>query len=898
MDYKDTLLLPKTEFPMRGNLGVKEVEIQQFWKDIDLYNKVLLKNENNKEFFFHDGPPYANGSIHIGHALNKILKDIVVRYKTMQGFYTPFIPGWDTHGLPIENAVSKKGVDRKKISATEFIQKCKEYALEQVETQKGQMKRLGIMADFDHPYITLTPDYEARQIRVFKECVKKNYIYRGLKPVYWSYSSESALAEAEVEYENVDSKSIYFTFIIKDSKDQDLIGANLLVWTTTPWTLPANLAVSANPDIVYVLILEDNKKYVLSKNLLPGLKEKLELKQAKILKEFKGVELENTQYIHCLYEDKILPVILGDHVLDTDGTGLVHTAPGHGMDDYKVGLKYNLEILSPINEKGVLTEEAGIFKGLFYEDANDEIVKFLKEKDQLIKLDIINHSYPHDWRTGKPIIFRSTPQWFFSIKPIEDKILESIKDVSWYPKWGEVRLSNMIKGRNDWCISRQRLWGVPIPVFYNEDDSPILDENVIEHIANLFEKHGSSIWFSKTAEELLPKGYTNEKSPNNKFRKETDIMDVWFDSGTSFLTLKDGVSEIYFEGSDQYRGWFNSSLINSVAVNEKAPYKRVISHGFVLDDKGNKMSKSKGNVIDPNLMSKKYGADVLRLWAASVDYQQDVRLSEDLILKISESYRKIRNTVRYMLGNLSDFDKEKDYWAFSMRQRLDQVMSLKLYKLQNLCIEKYDNFEFSQVYREILSFITNDLSAFYLDYTKDTLYVALKNGYERKSVQSTIYDILLTLLKLLTPIIPHTASEAYQNLNYKEKEDIYLLEFPKKVNRKLDYLMESFDLFMTIREKVLKEIEEYRQQGLLGKSLSAIVDIKLSKNDIEKLQLLDADLRNVLMIAELNLIESDNFEVKVSVSDLKECKRCWNIRSLNDNDICDRCQDVMDKDYA
>lgn len=898
MDYKDTLLLPKTEFPMRGNLGVKEVEIQQFWKDIDLYNKVLLKNENNKEFFFHDGPPYANGSIHIGHALNKILKDIVVRYKTMQGFYTPFIPGWDTHGLPIENAVSKKGVDRKKISATEFIQKCKEYALEQVETQKGQMKRLGIMADFDHPYITLTPDYEARQIRVFKECVKKNYIYRGLKPVYWSYSSESALAEAEVEYENVDSKSIYFTFIIKDSKDQDLIGANLLVWTTTPWTLPANLAVSANPDIVYVLILEDNKKYVLSKNLLSGLKEKLELKQAKILKEFKGVELENTQYIHCLYEDKILPVILGDHVLDTDGTGLVHTAPGHGMDDYKVGLKYNLEILSPINEKGVLTEEAGIFKGLFYEDANDEIIKFLKEKDQLLKLDIINHSYPHDWRTGKPIIFRSTPQWFFSIKPIEDKILESIKDVSWYPKWGEVRLSNMIKGRNDWCISRQRLWGVPIPVFYNEDDSPILDENVIEHIANLFEKHGSSIWFSKTAEELLPKGYTNEKSPNNKFRKETDIMDVWFDSGTSFLTLKDGVSEIYFEGSDQYRGWFNSSLINSVAVNEKAPYKRVISHGFVLDDKGNKMSKSKGNVIDPNLMSKKYGADVLRLWAASVDYQQDVRLSEDLILKISESYRKIRNTVRYMLGNLSDFDKEKDYWAFSMRQRLDQVMSLKLYKLQNLCIEKYDNFEFSQVYREILSFITNDLSAFYLDYTKDTLYVALKNGYERKSVQSTIYDILLTLLKLLTPIIPHTASEAYQNLSYKEKEDIYLLEFPKKVNRKLDYLMESFDLFMTIREKVLKEIEEYRQQGLLGKSLSAIVDIKLSKNDIEKLQLLDADLRNVLMIAELNLIESDNFEVKVSVSDLKECKRCWNIRSLNDNDICDRCQDVMDKDYA
>lgn len=898
MDYKDTLLLPKTNFPMRGNLGIKEVEIQKYWKDINLYEKVLLKNKENKEFFFHDGPPYANNSIHIGHALNKILKDIIVRYKSMQGFYTPYIPGWDTHGLPIENAVSKKGVDRKKISSTEFRQKCKDYALEQVEVQKEQMKRLGIMADFENPYITLTPDFEARQIRLFAECVRKNYIYRGLKPVYWSYSSESALAEAEVEYENVDSKSIYFTFLVKDSKDKDLIGANLLVWTTTPWTLPANLAVSANPEIDYVLVKVENKKYILSKNLLPGLKEKLNLNDTKILKEFKGLELEHTKYIHCLYEDKILPVILGDHVLDTDGTGLVHTAPGHGMDDYKVGLKYNLDILSPVNEKGVLTEEARQFSGLFYENANDEIIKFLKEKDSLVKLEIINHSYPHDWRTGKPIIFRATPQWFFSIKPIEDKILDAIKDVKWYPKWGEIRLSNMIKGRNDWCISRQRLWGVPIPVFYNEDDSPILDQEVIEHVAELFEQHGSNIWFLKEALELLPKGYTNPKSPNNKFRKETDIMDVWFDSGTSFLTLKDGVSEIYLEGSDQYRGWFNSSLINSVAVNEKAPYKTVISHGFVLDEKGNKMSKSKGNVIDPNLMCKKYGADVLRLWVASVDYQQDVRLSEDLILKISESYRKIRNTIRYMLGNLFDFDFKKDYWAFSMRQRLDQVMTLKLFKLQNTCLEKYENYDFSQVYREILSFITNDLSAFYLDYTKDTLYVSLKDGYERRSVQSTIYDILMTLLKFLTPIIPHTTTESYLSLNNLEKEDIYLLNLPKKDNHKLDNLMESFELFISIREKVLKEIEEYRQKGLLGKSLSAIVDIKLPQTDIEKLKLLDTELRNVLMVAECNLIASDSFEVSVSVSNDLECKRCWNIRKLNENAICLRCQDVMDKDYA
>lgn len=898
MDYKDTLLLPKTNFPMRGNLGVKELEIQKFWEEINLYNKSLLKNKDNKEFLFHDGPPYANNSIHIGHALNKILKDFIVRYKTMQGFYAPFIPGWDTHGLPIENAVIKKGVDRKKLSAHEFRQKCYEYALEQVEIQKNQFKRLGIMADFDNPYITLTKDYEARQIRLFKECVNKNYIYRGLKPVYWSYSSESALAEAEVEYENVDSKSIYVSFLINQSKDIDLVGSYLLIWTTTPWTLPANLAVSANPEITYCLVKENDKKYVLSKNLLPSLKEKLDLKEAQILKEFKGDILEYTTYIHPLYEEKNLPVILGDHVLDTDGTGLVHTAPGHGIDDYKVGLKYNLEILSPIDEKGVLTKEAGQFEGLFYEKANDVIIDYLKEKGQLLKLDIINHSYPHDWRTGKPIIFRATPQWFFSVKPIQEDILEEIKKVNWLPKWGEIRLSNMIKGRNDWCISRQRLWGVPIPVFYNEDGSPILEDQVIEHVANLFEKEGSNIWFIKDAKDLLPKGYTNPSSPNGIFKKETDIMDVWFDSGTSFLTLKDGVSEIYLEGSDQYRGWFNSSLINSVAVNKKAPYKTVISHGFVLDEKGNKMSKSKGNVIDPNVICKKYGSDVLRLWVSSVDYQQDVRISEDLIGKIADTYRKIRNTIRYMLGNLSDFDYKKDYWAFSMRQRLDQVMSLKMYKLSNSLLEKYDNYEFSQIYREILAFITNDLSAFYLDYTKDILYVSEKNGYERRSVQSTIYDILLTLLKFLTPIIPHTTTEAYMSLENKDLEDIYLSNLPKKDNHKLDKLMESFEIFENIREKILKEIEEKRQQGLLGKSLSAIVNVYLEKEKQEKLKLLDTDLRNVLMVAELNFIESNEFNVLVSVSSEKECKRCWNIRKLNENEICTRCQKVMEKDYA
>lgn len=892
MELKDTLRLPYTEFPMRGNLGIKEIEIQNRWNSIDLYHLRLEKNKDNKPFILHDGPPYANGSIHAGHALNKILKDFIVRYKSMQGFYSEFIPGWDTHGLPIENAVSKKGINRKKMHPSEFRKHCRDFALNQVSIQMDQFKRLGISADFDKPYITLTNDYVSREIEVFSKLVKNNLIYRGLKPVYWSYSSESALAEAEVEYFDVTSKSIYFTFKVVESKLDILKDVNLLVWTTTPWTIPANLAISANPKITYQIFLYENKKYLAAESLIDNLVELFGFKNIKKLETVLGSDMEYTKYMHPLY-NKVLPIILGDHVLE-DATGLVHTAPGHGDDDYKIGVQYNLDILSPVDSRGYMTSEAGIFSGMFYMDANDKIIEYLDENKSLVKMVEITHSYPHDWRTQKPVIFRATPQWFFSIKPLENKLLSEIDNVIWYPTWGKIRLTNMIKDRSDWCVSRQRLWGVPIPIFYNEDDSPILDEKVIKHVSKLFLEKGPDIWYELDEKDLLPKGYTNPKSPNNKFRKELDTMDVWFDSGTSFLTLKDKTADLYLEGSDQYRGWFNSSLINSVGINDVSCYKQIVSHGFILDEKGRKMSKSLGNVVDPNTITKQYGADVLRLWAASVEYTQDIRLSDNLIKQVSDNYRKIRNTFKYMLGNLYDFDVEKDMIFYSMRGKLNKIITLKLEKLVKDTISSYENYNFVEVIREIIPFITNDLSAFYLDFTKDTLYVELENNWDRRAIQSTIYDILITLLKLLTPIIPHTTSEAYSYLKVRDFEDIYLENMPPILNHKDDLLLSEFDTFMEIRQIVLKNLEIARQNQQLGKSLVAKVILKLPQNDIDILNSLSFDLRNILKVSEVEIKKSDTRDCEILISNNSECQRCWNVRNnLNENNICQRCVEIL-----
>jgi len=895
-DYKDTLLLPKTDFPMRGNLGVKEKAIQAFWDEINLYEKVLKKNEGKPEFIFHDGPPYANGDIHAGTALNKVLKDFIIRYKTMSGMYVDYVPGWDTHGLPIEVAVTRQGVDRKKMGKVEFREKCATFAHEQVARQRDQFMRLGILGRWFNPYLTLTPDYEARQIRLFAKMVERGLIYRGLKPIYWSPSSESALAEAEIEYHEVTSDSIYVSFDLVNQKG-DLKDAKIIIWTTTPWTLPANLATSVHPRLEYVLIATNGNKYIVAKARLKDLTEILSFENVKVLKTYWGEELENLEYVHPIY-GRTSPIILGEHVTADDGTGLVHTAPGHGADDYIVGQKYNLDILSPVNPEGYLTEEAGEFSGMFYADANPKIIERLQQLGALLKHTKVKHQYPHDWRTRKPIIFRATPQWFASIEKLKPQLLHEIEhNVEWKPKWGEVRLFNMIRDRDDWCISRQRVWGVPIPVFYCENGEPVIDPKVILHVADLFEEHGSNYWYEKEAIDLLPKGYRNPNSPNGIFTKEEDTMDVWFDSGTSFLTLGEGKqSDVYLEGSDQYRGWFNSSLINSVAYQDMAPYKKVISHGFILDPKGQKMSKSLGNVVDPNKVSNQIGADVFRVWVASVNYESDVVLSDDILKQASESYRKIRNTFRFMLGNISDFNPQTDYVAFSMRGKLNRVMTLKAMDLTNDVIDAYEQYNFERILRLVMPFIINDISAFYLDYTKDILYILDENDFERRCVQSTIYDILLRLLKLLTPIIPHTASEVYSHLPYQEKEDIYLEDMPKKQKLEMVDYLDAFEQFEVLRDEVLKEIEVARAEKLLSKTLEAELDVVITKEIDEAIKLLEINLIQVLMVADINVTIGNEVSVKVTKSNHVTCSRCWNlVPEINEDELCPRCAKIISK---
>lgn len=906
-EYKDTLLMPKTDFPMRGNLGVNELTIQQKWDDNKIYEKVLKKNEGHETFFLHDGPPYANGSIHVGHAMNKTLKDFLIRYKTMNGFYSPYLPGWDTHGLPIETALSKnKKINRKEMSISAFRDLCEKYALEQVEIQKKGFRRLGILGEWDDPYITLNHTYEAEQIRCFGVMAARNLIFKGLKPVYWSPSSETALAEAEIEYKDVKSSSIYVAFKVVDGKNVLSNGCELVIWTTTPWTMPANLAICVGPDIEYSVVETNGRFLIVATELINSVFETIGYTDYHIVKRMMGKELEGITYKHPLY-DRISPVILGDHVTLDAGTGLVHTAPGHGEDDFVVGKKYGLEILCPVDSRGYLTKEAGEFAGLFYEDANQAILKRLDEENALLKEIEIIHSYPHDWRTKKPIIFRATAQWFASIEHFRNDILEAIKQVKWVPSWGEVRISNMIKDRADWCISRQRVWGVPIPIFYGEDGTAIIDQDVINHVADLFEKYGSNIWFEKDAKELLPEGFTHPSSPNGKFTKETDIMDVWFDSGTSHhaaLKQRYGVSQadVYLEGSDQYRGWFNSSLTTSVALTGKAPYKTVISHGFTLDGQGRKMSKSLGNTIDPVACCNEFGADIFRLWVASVEYQADFRMSKELLKQVSESYRKIRNTFRFLLGNLADFDPEVNIVQYEKMFEVDQFMMCKLNELVKEVHESYNKYEFDEVYRNVLNFITNELSAFYLDFTKDILYIEAEDSLERRSIQTVLYNTLYSLITLLTPIIPHTTEEVYQYLPGKKLESVYLCDMVKStyyINS--DELMDKYEKLLKVRDDVLKALEVARNEKIIGKSLNAKVTFVPNDEVTKLLASIKADLKQIFIVSEFNVVTEDidattydSGKIKVEAAVGETCSRCWQIvPSLNPDELCPRCAKIL-----
>ncbi|MCF1783232.1 isoleucine--tRNA ligase [Lactobacillus mulieris] len=921
MRIKDTLNLGKTKFPMRGNLPNREGEWQKAWEENKLYEQRLKLNEGKPRFDLHDGPPFANGNIHMGHSLNKISKDIIVRYKNMSGFYAPFVPGWDTHGLPIEQQLAKQGVDRKTMDRAEYRELCRKYAMEQIDKQRTDFKRLGVMADWDHPYITLQPKFEAEEIRVFGKMFEKGYIYKGLKPVYWSPSSESTLAEAEVEYHDVKSPAIYVAFQVEDGKgilDND---SYMVIWTTTPWTIPVNVGITVNPKFEYSLIkvAGEERKFVIGTSQLEKVAEDLDWQDYEVVDTFKGTDFDRMTVKHPLY-DKTSLVMNDTYVTAEDGTGLVHNATGFGEDDYNVGKKYGLPVYSPMDDQGRYTKDIPDpnLVGVFYDDANKMVTKQLEEKKALLKLSFFTHSYPHDWRTKKPVIYRATTQWFASVDAFRDQILAEIEKTDFTPSWGKTRLYNMIKDRGDWVISRQRAWGVPLPIFYAEDGTPIVSKETIEHVAQIFEKEGSNAWYTHTAEELLPAGFKSEHSPNGKFKKETDILDVWFDSGSSHqgvLAARPELhypADLYLEGSDQYRGWFNSSLITSVAVSGHAPYKSILSQGFVLDDKGHKMSKSLGNVISPNDVVKQMGAEIIRLWVASADTTSDVAVSKGILQQNAESYRKIRNTLRYMLANTSDFDPKTNRVAYKDLRSIDQYMEVLLNKLVKDCLAAYDKFDFTSVYKMVFKFISNELSAFYLDFAKDVLYIEGEDSLPRRAMQTVIYDALVKITKVMTPILPHTMEEAWSYLK-EDQEYVQLSDMPQVESFDNEAeLLQNWSEFMKFRDDVLKALEEARNAKLIGKSFEACVDVYPTEHTKAMFNELNADMRQILIVSKLNVLDgeapdnAEEFETAKLVVKHAEgtvCDRCRMTRTDVGNDanlpkLCGRCAEIVEENFA
>ncbi|MCY8672941.1 isoleucine--tRNA ligase [Bacillus haynesii] len=920
MDYKDTLLMPKTDFPMRGNLPNREPEIQGKWEDMDIYSLVQKRTEGRPMFVLHDGPPYANGDIHMGHALNKVLKDFIVRSRSMSGYHAPYVPGWDTHGLPIETALTKnKKVKRKEMTVAEFRKLCEEYAWQQIEGQKTQFKRLGVRGDWENPYVTLKPEFEAQQIKVFGEMAKKGYIYKGKKPVYWSPSSESALAEAEIEYHDKRSPSIYVAFDVKDGKGVLTNGEKIIIWTTTPWTIPANLGIAVHPELEYSVVAAGGARYVMASALIESVAKAIGFEDHEVVQTVKGKDLEHIVAVHPLYGRDSL-VMLGEHVTTDAGTGCVHTAPGHGEDDFIIGQKYGLDVLCPVDEKGHMTSEAPGFEGLFYDQANKPITEKLEEKGALLKLDFITHSYPHDWRTKKPTIFRATAQWFASIKDFRDELLDAVKETKWVPEWGETRLYNMIRDRGDWCISRQRAWGVPIPVFYAENGEPIITDETIDHVSELFREHGSNIWFEKEANELLPEGFTHPGSPNGKFTKEQDIMDVWFDSGSSHQAVLEERDELvrpadlYLEGSDQYRGWFNSSISTAVAVTGKAPYKGVLSHGFALDGEGRKMSKSLGNVVVPAKIMNQFGADILRLWVASVDYQADVRVSDAILKQVAEVYRKIRNTFRFLHGNIADFDPVKDAIAVEDLREVDQYILIKLNSLIEKVKKAYEEYDFAVIYHAVHNFCAIELSSFYMDFAKDVVYIEHADHKDRRSMQTVFYETLLALVKLIAPILPHTADEMWNHFTFVSEKSVQLTDMPE--TRDIPNAKETeakFDSFMKLRDDVLKALETARNEKIIGKS--SVASLTLYPNEEAKalLSSIKEDVKQLFIVSELAIggteaeapEDAQTFEtgkIVVAQAEGGTCERCRMVskeigQDADHPELCPRCAGIVKTYY-
>ncbi|AGR41443.1 isoleucine--tRNA ligase [Spiroplasma taiwanense] len=897
-NYKDTLLIYQTDFEMKADLKLKESKIQNKWLSEKIYNKRLKQVKNRPTFTLHDGPPYANGNIHVGHSLNKILKDFIVRWKNQIGFNSNYIMGWDTHGLPIETAIAKTGVDRKTLSPVTFREMCKNYALEQISIQSEQFKRLGIFTDYDVKYITLTQDFENSELNLYLKMIEKQLIYRDLKPIFWSPSSESALAEAEIEYAEVKSPSIYVACQIKDEKFENTY---FVVWTTTPWTIPGNqlIAIASDLEYVQISVKNDSRYFIIANDLLQIVSETIGWEEVKVINKYKGIELKGINYHHPWYEQKTGFTVIGDHVTSESGTGLVHTAGGFGEDDFKIVKENNLEAFAPIDKQGKfdVTVNDKKLEGVFYEDANKIIGEYLSKKNLLLKLKFIKHSYPHDWRTKKPVMWKATHQWFIGLDKVKkeiDKVI--VENVKTNPEWSKERLRNIIKDRNDWTISRQRLWGVPIIAFFDKQKNPHIEFEVVKYAIDVIKQKGTNVWFELPADDFLPEKYRNQG-----WTKEKDILDVWFDSGSSNIALEQNFNlqrpfDVYLEGNDQYRGWFNSSMINSVIFDGKPAYKELLTHGMTNDEKGKKMSKSIGNTIDPLVIADELGADILRLWVLSTDFTDDQRIGNEILKQVSESYRKIRNTMRFILSNLVDFDPNLNY-----KKDLEEV---DLFALHNLSITKdkikqaFENYQFNNVFKLINNYITNDLSSFYLDFIKDIIYVEAKDSIRRRQVQTVMYEQLWALLDMLKPILIHTVEEVYTHMkNIKKEDSIHLVDWKEQSFIQKDEFVNRWNAVLALRNDVNEALEKARNEKIIKKGFEAKIFIQLKKDFdyIKKIK----DLYQILIVNSIEFIsgeENINYKVANVSVELKQglkCQRCWAIFDNLIDDICQRCHEVI-----
>ncbi len=929
--------LPKTSFPMKANLATLELKLLEDWEAKNIYQESLNLRQNGEKYILHDGPPYlSSNKIHIGTALNKILKDIVTKYKSLQGFYSPYVPGYDSHGLPIENAVLKtiKG-GRQALSPAQLRQKCQEFALANLKGQEAEFKRLGVWGDFANPYITLNKEYEAEQLRVFAIMAAKGYLYKGLKAVSWCPTCETALAEAEIEYQDHQSDAVYVTFNLSSASKQKLnFDTNqtiaLVIWTTTPWTLPANLAIAVNEEFDYEIIQIDNEKiYIVSADLKEAFLANTKLNESaiKVLKSVTGKHLQGLDYHHP-FEERVSPVVISSHVTSETGTGLVHIAPGHGPEDFELGQRLKLGIISPVDEKGFFTDEVKHFAKLKYDKANEPIIELLIKTGNLLGHNKLTHSYPHCWRCKKALIFRATKQWFASVDGFREQALKAIDTVKWIPESGRNRIYNMVQNRFDWCISRQRSWGVPIPVFYCEKCNTILmTPESIEEVAKIFEQEGSNSFWLNDANYFLKDKFSCNKCGHKSFTKETDIMDVWFDSGVSHKAvidkrpeLKGSPCELYLEGSDQHRGWFQSSLLTSVAINGFPPYKTVLTHGFVMDEHGKKMSKSLGNVVEPEQVIKQYGADILRLWVASVNYSDDIPIGKNMLVQLAEIYRKLRNTIRYMLGNLNDFDPSTDYVKLSELSKLDAFMLHKLNKLIIDVNKDFDNFEFHKFYQLMQNFCVVELSSFYFDIVKDRLYTLSPKSKSRLSVQTVLYEMLLAIIKMLAPVTPFLAEDAFQNLpeafKANQPKSILLTNFPEVNTTYINNDLENEMLkLIEVRNIVNKALETARSEAKIGSSLEAAVHLEIEdKTTRDILSKNQENLANLFITSQTIINDNGNLKDLDTLAQCHDsgiraivtkafgvkCLRCWkyrtnaqaNLEKLN-KQICNECLEAM-----